>query len=287
VDHLRRDLAPLSEQAWQQIEQEATRTLRHFLVARALVDFNGPKGWEHSAETVGQSEAVEAAAVGAESADGVRTALRVVQPLTELRTSFQLSLAEMDNIDRGAVNPDLDAVTGAARRAALAEDSAVFHGHAAAGIQGIAPASPHDAIPISDDYDQYPGAVARAVATLRTAGVSGPYAVALGPRCYTGVIETTEHGGYPVLEHIKLIAGGPVIWAPGVNGAVVLSTRGGDYEFVSGQDFAIGYAGHSRHAVELYIEESFTLLIHEPKGAVPLRYPDNPGGRTARKRKTA
>ena len=60
---------------------------------------------------------------------------------------------------------------------------------------------------------------------LQTSGVAGPYAVALGPRCYTGVVETTEMGGYPVLERLRLITGGTVLWAPGVDGAVVLSTR--------------------------------------------------------------
>ena len=165
-------------------------------------------------------------------------------------------------------------MTAAARLGALAEDRAVFEGYDAAGITGIGTGSPHPPVAITDNYDQYPGAVARAVATLRGEGVGGPYTVALGPRCYTGVIETTEHGGYPVLEHIKLIAGGPVIWAPGIEGAVVLSTRGGDYEFVCGQDFSIGYTGRRDDAVELYLEESFTLLVHEPKAAIALRYPD-------------
>jgi uncharacterized linocin/CFP29 family protein len=268
MDHLRRPLAPLSEQAWEQVDQEAARTLRHFLVARALLDFTGPKGWEHSAETVGQADAV-----GAGPADGVQAAVRAVQPLVELRTPFELSLTAMDNIDRGAVSPDLDHVTDAAKRAALAEDRAIFQGFDAAGITGVAAASPHQAVTIGDDYDHYPGMVARAVATLRTEGIGGPYAVALGPECYTGVIETTEHGGYPVLEHIKLIAGGPVIWAPGVEGAVVLSTRGGDYEFVCGEDFSIGFTGHSGDSVQLYLEETFTLLVHEPKAAIALRYP--------------
>jgi uncharacterized linocin/CFP29 family protein len=268
MDHLRRSLAPLSEQAWEQIDLEAVRTLRHFLVARSLLDFTGPKGWDHSAETLGQ-----VAAVGTPPAEGVQAAVRDVQPLTELRTPFELSLAAMDNIDRGAVSPDLDPVTEAARRAALAEDRAVFHGYDAAGITGIGAGSPHPPVTISDNYDQYPGAVARAVAALRAEGVGGPYAVALGPRCYTGVIETTEHGGYPVLEHIKLIAGGPVLWAPGVDGAVVLSTRGGDFEFVCGQDLSIGYTGHHGDTVDLYLEETFTVLVHEPKASIALRYP--------------
>lgn len=267
TDHLRRALAPVSDAAWEQIDNEASRTLRHFLAGRALVDFTGPKGWDYSAETVGRTSA-PAVGVG-----GVATAVREPQPLVELRKPFELSLAELDRADRGAEDVDLAQVVSAAREAALAEDRAVFDGLDAGGIRGIAAASAHDALPIGDDYGQYPGVVARAVATLRREGIGGPYAIALGPRCYTGVIETTEYGGYPVLEHMKLILGGPVVWAPGVEGAVVVSSRGGDFEFVCGQDFSIGFRRQVEDTVELYLEESFTFKVNEPRAAIALRYP--------------
>ena len=175
--------------------------------------------------------------------------------------------------DRGAPDPDLAAVVEAARRLADAEDRAVFHGWEAAGVAGITPSSPHDPLTIGDNYDDYPGIVARAVARLRAAGVGGPYGIALGPRCYTGVIETTEHGGFPVLEHIQLILGGPIAWAPAVDGAVVLSMRGGDYELVCGQDTSIGYRAHDDAVVELYLEESLTFLVADARAAVHLAYP--------------
>jgi uncharacterized linocin/CFP29 family protein len=183
-------------------------------------------------------------------------------------------LAELEAVDRGAPDPDLDPLIEAARLAALAEDRALFHGYEGGGLTGISQASPHERLELSDDFDKYPGVVARAVARLRQAGVEGPYAIALGPRCYTGVIETTEHGGYPVLEHVRLILGGPVVWAPAVDGAIVLSQRGGDYEMVCGQDLSIGYLSHTDSRVQLYLEESFTLVIGDPRAAVALEYPN-------------
>lgn len=269
TDHLRRSLAPVTDTAWKLIEEEARRTLRHFLAARPLVDFTGPKGWAHSCEPLGRTSPVSDRAVPG----GVTLASRQVQPLVELRRSFDLSLQELDRADKGGTDLDLSAVSDAARDAALAEDRAVFDGIAGASIPGIATTTPHQPVTISDDYDRYPEAVARAVAALRRAGVGGPYAIALGPRCYTGVTESTEHGGYPVLEHVKLILGGPVVWAPAVDGAVVLSVRGGDFEFVSGQDFSIGFSGLAGDRVELFLEESFTFVVKEPRAAVALRYP--------------
>jgi uncharacterized linocin/CFP29 family protein len=268
MNHLMRELAPVSGAAWSQIDDEASRALRHYLTARRLLDFSGPHGWEHSATSLGRAESLS------ESPEsGVEARTRLVRPLVELRTPFTLSRDELDAIDRGALGPDLDPVTDAARRAALAEDRAVFHGYRAGGIEGIIEASPNEPLPISDDYDEYPGVVARAVARLREAGVEGPYAIALGPRCYTGILETTHHGGYPILEHIRLILSGPIAWAPSVDGAVVVSQRGGDFEIVCGQDFSIGYLAHDAASVQLYLEESVTLRIAGPEAAIRLYYP--------------
>jgi uncharacterized linocin/CFP29 family protein len=269
VNHLLRDLAPVSGDAWSAIEEEASRTLRHFLAARKLVDFSGPHGWGHSAETLGRVDAL-----GASPTDGVDAAIRRLQPLAELRTPFELSRRELGAIDRGSRDYDLQAVIDAAQRAATAEDTAVFHGYDAAGIAGIDTATPHEPLSIRDDYNDYPGTVARAVARLQAAGIGEPFAIALGPRCYRGVIETTEHGGYPVLEHIRLILGGPVVWAPAVNGAIIVSLRGGDFQLTCGEDFSIGYLDHDADSVRLYLEESMTFHALSPEAGIALTYGD-------------
>src|SRR5205823_3296249 len=97
-----------------------------------------------------------------------------------------------------------------------------------------------------------------------------PYGLALGPDAHTRALETSEHGGYPLLEHLREILGGPLVWAPGVDGAVVVSLRGGDFVFTSGEDISIGYERHDDEAVHLYLEESFTFRVVTPEAAVPL-----------------
>jgi uncharacterized linocin/CFP29 family protein len=266
MNHLLRELAPVPDEAWQQIEEEATRTLRHYLTARRIIDFSGPKGWEHAAEATGRTTTLKAP-----SSDVVASA-REVQPLLELRASFTIPRAELDAISRGALDADLDPVRNAARHLAITEDSAIFEGYKAGQIAGIGQNSPHAPVKLSENYAQYPSSVAKAVAILQREGVAGPYAIALGPRCYTGVIETTEHGGYPLLEHLRLILNGPTLWAPAVDGAIVVSMRGGDYEITVGQDPALGYTSHDAENVQLYLEESFTFRVFSPEAAVALRY---------------
>jgi uncharacterized linocin/CFP29 family protein len=94
--------------------------------------------------------------------------------------------------------------------------------------------------------------------------------MALGREQYRRVVEGAEHGGYPLLEHLRKILEGPLVWAPGVKGAVVVSLRGGDFVFESGQDLSIGYDSHDGEVVRLYLEESFSFRVATPEAAVAL-----------------
>jgi uncharacterized linocin/CFP29 family protein len=275
MNHLLRELAPITDRGWEELEDEARRQLVASLAARKLVDFSGPHGWQHSATTLGRTETVETAVV-----PGVAPRRRRVLPLVEPRVAFGVARAELDDIARGAEDADLDDLAQAARRIALAENVAVFTGWEEAGITGITAASPHQAIGLTDDLTTCPRHIARAVEVLLSSGVGGPYGLALGPEIYKRVVETTEHGGYPLFDHLRKILDGPLVWAPGVDGGVVLSLRGGDFLFECGQDIAIGYDSHDAENVGLYFVESFSFRVATPEAAVAL-----PAAKTARRRR--
>jgi uncharacterized linocin/CFP29 family protein len=265
VNHLLREKAPITEQGWAELDEEAKERLEPGLAARKLVDFSGPHGWDYSATNLGR---VEELAGG----ENVRACRRVVLPLIEMRVDFTVSRRELRDLERGAVDIDLDALDEAARRMALAENTAVFHGWEAAGVRGIAESCSHEAVALDGDFNHYSNHTAEAVETLLKIGISGPYGLALGPDEYTGVIQTAEHGGYPLFDHLKkILQGGPIVWAPGVRGAVVVSLRGGDFLFESGQDLSIGYDHHDADNVYLYLEESFSFRIATPEAACALR----------------
>ena len=266
MNDLLRELAPVSAAAWKEIEAEAKRTLKAMLAARKLVDFSGPLGWDAGAIGLGRAQSLKKA-----PQPGVEARLRKVQPLVELRVPFELSREELEAVARGAKDIGLDAVREAARAAALAEDRAVFHGYAEAGIGGVIEASARSQCAITEDYTAYLGSVAEAIHKLRTAGIGGPYAIALGPRCFTGLSKTLL-GGFPALEQLRRLLDGPIVSAPAVDGAVVLSTRGGDFELTVGQDFSIGYLDHTASKVRLYLQESMTFRVLSPEAAVPLSY---------------
>src|SRR3569623_2013451 len=183
MDLLKRQLAPITSEAWDQIDDEAKRVLALHLAGRKLVDFTGPHGWQLG---------------------GVNT-------------------GRLQQIAKGPV-PEV--------------------GHA----------------------------IAEAKEVLRIAGVNGPYALAAGIESYDELIAAGEDG-YPLQRRVEENLGvTPIVWAPALRGgAVLMSTRGGDYELTVGQDLSIGYAGATRDEVELYITESFTFRVLEDKAAIFLR----------------
>ena len=265
MNHLLRSNAPISDAGWELLDGEARGRLTPALAARKLTDFSGPHGWDHSATNLGRTSALADAPSG-----GVSGLQRRVLPLIELRADFELSRAELRDADRGADDTDLQPLDRAAHQIAVAENVAVFHGWVGA-ITGVSESSPHEQVSIGAGPSVYPKEVAGAVERLLCEGITGPYGLALGREQYRAVVETAEHGGYPLLDHLSQILGGPIVWAPGVSGAVVLSLRGGDFLFESGQDLSIGYSSHDDDVVRLYVEESFSVRVATPEAAVAMK----------------
>jgi uncharacterized linocin/CFP29 family protein len=262
MNHLLRSNAPISDLGWRLLDQEAKERLEPALAARRLVDFSGPLGWEHSATNLGRVSSLDA------GSQGISALQRRVLPLVELRAEFRLARAELAAADRGADDSDLEPLDTAAHQAAVAENVAVFHGMQGA-ITGITQATTHDQESLGEP-GEYPKRVAGAVERLLSSGIGGPYGAALGSHEYQLALGNSEKGGYPVIDHLAKILGGPVVWAPGVSGAVVLSMRGGDFVFESGQDLSIGYESHDADSVALYLEESFSFHVATPEAAVAL-----------------
>jgi uncharacterized linocin/CFP29 family protein len=265
MSHLLREHAPITDIAWRLVDDEARARLTPALAARKLVDFGGPHGWEHSATNLGRTQRLADSPL-----EGVWGMQRRVIALTELRVPFSIGLDELRDADRGARDVDLASLDEAVRRLATAENGIVFHGWKGAGIVGIVQATTHEPIVLGEDCERYPRHVAKAVELLLGAGIDGPYALALGPEAYTRVLETSEHGGYPLLDHLRGILGGPLVWAPGIEGAAVVSMRGGDFLFDSGEDISIGYERDDAQTVDLYLSESFSFRVVTPEAAVAL-----------------
>ncbi|MGW6915206.1 family 1 encapsulin nanocompartment shell protein [Kitasatospora sp. NPDC054939] len=263
MNNLHRDLAPISAAAWEEIEEEARQTFTLHIAGRRVVDLSGPDGTTLAAVGTGHLTGIDP------PTHGVVAHARDARPVVELRVPFTVDRTAVDDVERGAEDSDWQPVKDAARTVALAEDHAVFDGYPAAAIEGIRAGASNPPVRLPADVREYPNAVSRALTALRLAGVGGPYSLLLGADAFTAVNETSDHG-YPIHNHIARLLDGEIIWAPAIEGALLLSARGGDFELHLGQDLAIGYLAHDETTVQLYLQESLTFLLHTPEAAVAL-----------------
>jgi uncharacterized linocin/CFP29 family protein len=143
MNNLHRELAPISDAAWADIETEARRTFEQNVAARRVVDLAGPDGLGLASVNTGHLGDVDA------PADGVIAKLRTSQPLVQLRVPFTVSRQDVDDVERGAQDPDWQPVKDAAKKIAFAEDRAILEGYAAAGITGIRESSSNPALTLT------------------------------------------------------------------------------------------------------------------------------------------
>jgi uncharacterized linocin/CFP29 family protein len=263
MNNLHRELAPISDAAWAQIEEETKRTLKRHLAGRRIVEMSGPGGVAQAAVGTGHLVPISP------SAEGIVANQREVKALVELRVPFELSRAAIDDVERGSEDSDWQPAKDAAKTLAFAEDRAIFDGYEAAGIQGIRQGTSNPVKTLPDEVRNYPDAIGEALSQLRLVGVNSPYSIVLGANEYTELFETRDHG-YPILEQVKRMIDGDIIWAPAISGAFVLSGRGGDFELSVGQDMSIGYLSHTDASVRLYLQETFTFRVLTSEAAVAL-----------------
>src|SRR3954453_18625406 len=266
MNNLHRDLAPISDAAWAQIEEEASRTFKRYLAGRRVVDVQAAGGTGLSAVGTGHLRSITA------PGDGIIARQREVKALVELRVPFELDRQAIDDVEGGANDSDWEPTKDAARQIAFAEDRAIFEGYSAAGIQGIRQGTSNPVMTLPADVRDYPDAIAQALSQLRLVGVNGPYVALFGADAYTALAETSDHG-YPVLEHVKRLVNDEIIWAPAIAGGFVLTPRGGDFDLHIGQAVSIGYLSHTEAAVRLYLQETLTFLLLTSEAAVALAPP--------------
>ncbi len=252
MNNLHRELAPISDAAWGEIEEEAARTFKRNLAGRRVVDVQGPDGVGLASVATGHR------GTAVTTPDGVQARQREVAHVVEFTVPFVVQREDVDDVERGSLDSDWQPVKDAAKQLAFAEDRAIFTGFADGGIQGIAETTSNTRMTLPEDAREFPDVVAQGMTQLRLAGVEGPYHLVVSADAYTRLNETRDHG-YPVYEQVARQLESRIVWAPAIEGAVLLSTRGGDYDLHLGQDTSIGYQHHDDESITLYLTESFTF----------------------------
>lgn len=260
MDILRKSLAPISAKAWDEINDTATDVLTSILSARKFVDVEGPKGWNYTALSEGRLD------VPANQKDDVKYGINKVLPLIETRLPFELNIWELDNIERGCEDIELENLEEAARKIASFEENAIYEGFKNANIQGLKEASDYDKISFPQNGNDILTAVTKGLAQMKEASIEGPYSLVLSNEKWQFIQSFVQ--GYPLIKRLENMLEGSIILAPFVKEGFLVSERGGDFKMVVGQDLSIGYQSHDSKIVQLYFTESFTFKVLEPKAVL-------------------
>jgi uncharacterized linocin/CFP29 family protein len=258
---LKRNLAPLTEKAWKRIEEQAQTVFKLRLSARRVVDVEGPRGLDYAALPLGRLVPEEK-----QSSRTLKYGLHKVQPLTEVRAEFQLDILEMDNAERGAQDIDLAALIASAGEIAAFEEKAVYYGFEPGAIEGLKKQSSHEPLKKGDSASSLLSAVISGLERLRGGGVEGPYSLVVPDKLWPTL--AVMERGYPLPRYLRELLGGQLVVSPSVEDAFLLSSRGGDFRLVLGQDLSIGFGSHDSRTVNLFFSETFTFQVVTPEAVI-------------------
>lgn len=252
---LYRDLAPISSEAWEEIDERAEEVLKSQLTARRVVNVNGPKGADFTVISEGRLADVD-------KKGNVSYGNYQVLPLTEARVEFSMKRWELDNVIRGAKDVDYGPLEEAAKELARFEEEAVFNGIDDSIIDGLCQAAEGQAINMGDNPKAMLEAITQGVIKLREAFAGGSYTLVASPEIYKKLM--SQDTGYPFADKVKKLIGGDILLNYIIDGAYLLPTNHEDLEFTIGRDFSIGYQAHDIKEVRFFITESFTFRVLDP-----------------------
>lgn len=261
MDLFKRQLAPLTSEAWEEINERAKQVLKSYLSARKVVSVVGPKGWEYSFVPEGRVKILE-------KEGEVGVGLRKAKPLLEVRVPFRLVRWEMDDIERGAKDSDLGPLEEAAKQIALFEENVIYNGYEKATVKGIVESVENKPIPLGSKPNEIIESLSKAAQVLKDNFVDGPFALIVNPE--TMAILNSHVSGYPLVKRIESFLGTDIVVSRVVKDALLLPKDHEDLELVIGGDFEIGYQSHTDEEVELFISESFTFRVLDPAIIVKL-----------------
>jgi len=260
---LKKNIAPITEGAWKEIEMELKTVLNNNRTARKFVDIDGPYGFEYSAVPTGRLEIPKK-----NSEDEVNYGIRSVLPMLEMRKPFELNIWELDNASRGAKDIDLEPLENAARQMVKFEEQMIYRGLSTAGIKGLMEVNHYDPVPLPSDFNNILRFIGKQINLLQRNSVEGPYSLVLNEKNWLELINLIE--GYPLIKQLKEILGGEIYVNKFCDHSFLLSERGGDFELILGEDICIGYDSQSTEKVKLFLTQTMSFRILSPEAKIML-----------------
>ena len=252
---LYRELAPISNEAWEEIDEKAREVLKSYLSGRKVVNVNGPKGLDFNVISEGRL-------INIEKENDICYGNYQVLPLTESRIEFEMSRWELDNIGRGAKDVDYEPLEKAMETIGLFEENAIYNGLDKAAIVGLNNSIKSEPIPFGNEPTAMMEAITKGLIRLRKVYQQGPFSLVVNKEIYKRIL--SKETAYPLDERIKDLIGGKIIFSHVIDGGYLLPHDHEDLELTIGGDFSIGYQSHNSEKIRFFARESFTFRVLDP-----------------------
>lgn len=252
---LYKDLAPITKEAWNQMEDRLMEVFKSYLSARKVVKVYGPKGFDFNVITEGR--------LGEIKEDGdIYYGNYYVLPLTEARVEFEMSRWELDNISRGAKDINYEPLEEAAKKIALFEENAIYNGLENANIDGLIKSAEGEPITFGDNPNSIMDSISKGIVRLKEAYQEGAFNLIVGEKAYRKII--SGETAYPLDRRIEELLEGKIIYSHVIDGALLVPHDHEDLEMTIGRDLSIGYQSNDNEKVRFFITESFTFRVLDP-----------------------
>ncbi|SHH10784.1 Uncharacterized protein, linocin/CFP29 family [Anaerosphaera aminiphila DSM 21120] len=254
MDVLKRSIAPVSSEAWSEIDNRAAEVIKSILSARKVLKVNGPKGWDYTSISEGRLKDLD----GVKDKGNVKTGIFETQNLVEARIGFELDKWELDNIERGAKDIDFTNLEIACEQLAIFEENAIYNGYDKGNIMGLSKSAGHK-LKLGANGNEILQSIGEGKYKLFNSYVEGPFDLLVSPEAYNKI--NTVYEGAFLMHGIEKLIGGEIIRSKALKGALLIPHRDEDLEFTVGQDFSIGFERELEKTVRLFATETFTFRI--------------------------
>lgn len=249
---LKRQIAPISTEAWKEIDEEAIKVIKSIITTRKTLMLNGPKGWNYTAVPTGRLIDLDSP----KDENSICTGIYEIQNLVEARTTFELNKWELDNIQRGAKDIDFDNLYKAVEELVLFEEKSVYHGYEKSNIKGLCETATNK-LNFGKNGNEILKNIGDAKYMLYNAYIRPPFNLIVSPEFFDTI--NILYDGGNLIKNIEKLIEGKVIRSKILKGALLLPVRNEDLELTIGQDFSIGFEKELEHTVKLFVTESFTF----------------------------
>lgn len=262
MEILNRSQAPFGNGVWTEIETVLGEFLSKRLNIRSVIDFNDTITYDDDAIPTKELQEVS-------NKKGLTVSTREPIKIIEVKKTFNISKSVIEHIKRGVVDYDDKELMSAANEFATIENNMILQGLDEANITGIIKDPEVESIEAKSTKDIL-ASVAKSLGVFNKNFVDGEYKLVISSGTLAKLY-TEFFDGISVKAKLDDILGAGNIMVNediGDDTAILLSQRGGDFEFFSGLDISIGFEKETDKNVTLFLIQTCAFRILGPEAAI-------------------